>query len=390
MRLLILHQAGAFGGAERTTANLIEHLDRGLVSHLALAAPTSLRAFMPAAIDQFIATDGLIQCGWFESPRQLMRDAREAAAILRQARPDVVLGMMHYSAALIALACRLDPSRDRSRSGRRPRIVGSFRGPATEYISRYEHGWRRRLFLRLAITGAARLSDRLIVPSRGTADDARRHFLAPASRLRVVPNGIDSAAVTSAAAAPTPELAHLPPDLPLLCVAARLSIEKDLDILIQALGMVQAAAPCALAIVGDGPQRDALQQQVSALGLSDRVVFVGQRDNVFPYIRRADIYVHTCQFEGFGYTMLEALACGTPVIATDCPSGPREVLADGRYGQLVQPGNATALAEAISALLADAPRRQHLATAGHARAAELSVRHMVDAYQAVFAELREP
>ena len=205
----------------------------------------------------------------------------------------------------------------------------------------------------------ARGADCIIVPSRGTARDTRVRFFGRGERIEVIPNGIDAEAIRAAAAEPAPGLERLPEGLPLLCVAARLSVEKDVGLLVDAVHRVQSAHPCALAIVGDGPERAALEQRVSDLGLSDRIAFIGHRENAYPYMRAADIYVHTCQFEGFGYTMAEAMACGTPVIATDCPHGPREVLDEGKCGVLVAPGDPRALADGLAAV-------EHVGqTAGH-------------------------
>jgi glycosyltransferase involved in cell wall biosynthesis len=379
MRLLILHQAYVFGGAERTTSNLLTHLNRDRVRHITLASPEPLRHLLPQDFDQFIDTRAHVRHGWFPHPSQLMADVRGCASLLSQAQPDLILGMMHYSAAVAVLGARL---------ARLPaQTVGSYRGPAYEHIRRYEHGLNRKVYLHGVIGMTARLADRMIVPSHGTARELRRRFLGVPRRTVVIPNGIDSASVRVAAQEPAPGLERLPAELPLLCVAARLSPEKDMTRLLEVFRRLQSIRPCALALVGDGPDRSTLQDQVAAWGLSERVAFVGHRDNVYPYMRRADLYVHTCQFEGFGYTMLEAMACGTPMVATDCPYGPREVLDGGRYGLLVPPDDTEALASAVGALLADPPRRRELSMLGLERAEQLSIERMTFRYETVFNEL---
>lgn len=378
MHLLILHQAHVFGGAERTTHNLISNLDRGVVRRLTLAAPAALRDQLPDRYDDYIDTSASIRSGWFNDVDTLQADVAATRDILNQVQPDLALGMMHYSAALVAFAAR--HSRQRTKS------VASFRGPIYEYIWRYERkGWRR-VFLRTAIALTARSAHRIIVPSAGTAQDSHRRFLAPIQRIRVIPNGIDVELTQRLATAHTDGIDALPPDLPRLVVAARLSHEKDINLVIEAMGILKERTPCALILVGEGPERFPLEDRARALGIEQRIFFIGHRENVFPYMRVADIYIHTCQFEGFGYAMLEAMACGTPVIATDCPHGPREVLAEGRSGILVPPGNPVALAAGISRLLRDQHMRHRLTEAGLRRANELSVRNMVGRYQEVFME----
>lgn len=381
MHLLILHLATVFGGAERTTSNLLNHLDRGAVQRLTLAAPAALREFIPPSYDAFIDTSSAIRRGWFTHARELWHEARATADLLAsvQPKPDIVLGMMHYPAALAVLGARL---------GRlQVKTIASFRGPAYEYLRRYERGRKRRSFLTLAIGATARLADGVIVPSQGTADELRRRFWGPKDRIQVIPNGIDLEEARRLAAEPAKGLEGLPLGWPRLCTTARLSPEKDLGLLLAAFRRLQTMRPAVLVLVGDGPERPALEGLVAEWGIQDRVRFVGERANVYPYLAQADLYVHTCQFEGFGYTMLEALACGTPVVATDCPYGPREVLGGGRYGVLVPPEDAESLARALDLILADPERRHRLAELGRVRAEELSVKRMAHGYEQMFLRL---
>ena len=142
MRLAILHIAGVFGGAERTTANLLAHLDRNRIDEVVVLSMTPLEAHFSAA-DRFIdlSSDGLQ--GWFAGGlRTLHRDARIVAGRLREIRPDCVLAMMHYSSALLALA-RL--------FGVHTHAVASFRGPVYEHMRYFEQGAGRRGYLRAAI-----------------------------------------------------------------------------------------------------------------------------------------------------------------------------------------------------------------------------------------------
>ncbi|MBK8750401.1 MAG: glycosyltransferase [Candidatus Competibacteraceae bacterium] len=369
-----------FGGAERTTANLLHALDRRSIRRITLAAPKALQSLLPQQYDDFRDTSAYGLSGGFENGRKLLADVRGAAKLLRDVQPDLALGMMHYPSALVALGRRL--------GGGQIRIVASYRGPFYEYMRRHEQGFRRRLFLRAAVAGTALLADRVIVPSQGTADELHRRFLTPTGRILTIPNGIDFTAVTHAAREPAPELADFDQaEIPVLCAVARLAPEKNLGLLLDAFRRIHAEQPVTLIILGDGPERAALEAQIAAEGLSDAVRLLGHRDNVYPYLHRADVFIHTCQFEGFGYTMLEALACGTAVVATDCPYGPREVLGGGNYGVLVPPDDSQSLATAVLRLLADPTGRQALVARGLKRAEQLSIQNMVGAYETEFLRL---
>ena len=106
--------------------------------------------------------------------------------------------------------------------------------------------------------------------------------------------------------------------------------------------------------VGDGAGRDALLSLAQELGVADRVILAGFHPDPTPFYKTADLFVLSSDYEGFGNVIVEALACGTPVVSTDCPSGPGEILDGGRFGRLVPVDDAEAMAEAMHAAL-DAP-----------------------------------
>jgi glycosyltransferase involved in cell wall biosynthesis len=147
------------------------------------------------------------------------------------------------------------------------------------------------------------------------------------------------------------EMVHHPwfdqPEGPVLVTAGRLVGHKDHDTLLRALAIHRRRHNSRLLILGSGPLRAALDAQVEALGLQDAVDFLGFQPNILPYVRRADAFVLSSVCEGFGNVLVEALGCGTPVVSTRCAHGPAEILADGEYGLLVEPGDAAALSEAL-------------------------------------------
>ena len=154
-----------------------------------------------------------------------------------------------------------------------------------------------------------------------------------------------------------------------VCVA-RLSEEKRVDILLNAVHrVVRVGIDCSCIIVGDGPLRSELVDQAQALGISDRVVFQGFQRDVRPYLLGADAFVLTSDIEGMPISLLEAMACGVPCVASDV-GGVQEVITHGRDGLVVAPGSAQAVADAIAYLARNPRTRLEMSKLARARVVE--------------------
>jgi len=158
---------------------------------------------------------------------------------------------------------------------------------------------------------------------------------------------------------------------------------KDFPTLLQALAHVRRRAPARLLVIGEGPERDALLALRARLGLDEAVEFPGFYEDPLPLFARAAALVVSSQFEGFGLTLVEALACGTPVVSTDCPTGPAEILERGAYGRLAPVGDADALARALLETLNATPDRERL----RQRAQDYTLAAVVERYLALFDRL---
>jgi glycosyltransferase involved in cell wall biosynthesis len=148
--------------------------------------------------------------------------------------------------------------------------------------------------------------------------------------------------------------------VPLVLGAGRLSLQKDFPTLIRAFSRVRADRAAHLVILGEGHQRARLEKLVYELGLDADVSLPGRVDNPFAWMSRAAVFVLSSAWEGLPGVLIEALACGCPVVSTDCPSGPREILEDGTIGPLVPVHDDRALAAAILSVLAAPPDRAKL------------------------------
>ena len=217
-----------------------------------------------------------------------------------------------------------------------------------------------------------RYADRIVTLTEGGRRDLIDNFAVPADMIAVMrTNAVVPPAVVARLAAWDGE-AGRERDL-VVCVGS-LSPEKDQRTLLQAMTLMPPDRAWRLALVGDGPERPALEAFVATHGLADRVSFTGFAVDPFAWMMRARVVVCSSIYEGLGNAIIEALACGTPVVSTDCPYGPRETLQNGRYGTLVPVGDANAMAAAIDAALDRTPDRLPLMRRGldytAARAAE--------------------
>jgi len=211
-----------------------------------------------------------------------------------------------------------------------------------------------------------RHAQRVIVPSRGAAADLARVMGVPASRITVLPNPIVHPGLYEAAREPVAEPWLVQRECPVIVAAGSLTPRKDYATLLHAFAALRARRRCRLILIGRGQCRDVLEGQAERLGIAADVRFTGFLANPYPYLRQADLFAHSSRWEGLGIVLVEALALGTPVVATDCPSGPAEILEGGRVGRLVPVGDAAALAEAMAETL-DAPPPPERVTAAMAR-----------------------
>lgn len=221
-----------------------------------------------------------------------------------------------------------------------------------------------------------RLADRILTFTQGARDDLVANFAVPARKIAVMPtNAILPPDVVARLAAWDGETGRSDD---LIVSVGRLSPEKDHALLLRAVALLPAALPWRLALVGDGPERAALEALAARSGLSDRITFTGYVPDPFAWMMQARVAVCSSIYEGLGNAVVEALACGTPVVSTDCPYGPREILQDGRYGTLVPVGDAPALAAAIAAALQRPVDRRDLTRRGFNYTAERAAACFLD------------
>ncbi|MGM3386091.1 glycosyltransferase [Stutzerimonas stutzeri] len=193
-------------------------------------------------------------------------------------------------------------------------------------------------------------ADAVITVSMSVADDMK-HMIDPNLPVQVIYNPSVSSQDFERRIRERIDWPWLDRALPVVVFVGRLAQVKRLDLLLRAFARCVRTMPARLVVVGDGPEDCMARKLAEKLHLRDVCRFVGHRSNPLPWIRHADLLVLCSDSEGFGLVLVEAMACGTQVVATDCPCGPAEVLAQGRYGRLVPIGDVEALAAAMQASL---------------------------------------
>jgi glycosyltransferase involved in cell wall biosynthesis len=301
----------------------------------------------------------------------------ELAAFLRAERPAVVMPFLSYF--ITAAAAWL--------AGGRARVIFNQQTPTTEFLDdrdfRWRQPWRRRLFA-LATRLFYRRADAVVVTSQGLVDDLAANYGVPAAKIRVLHNPVDLAAIARDAEVSIAD-AGVGDDHPVVAAAGRLAGVKNYPLFIESMAMLASDTPAAAWILGDGVERPRLEELAAARGLGGRIRFLGFQSNPWRFIRRADVFVLTSVYEGFGNVLIEAMACGTPVVATRS-RGTTEIVQHEVNGLLVD-HEPTAVAGAIRRLLGDVALRARLLGAARQSVDHYAVPRVVERYERLFQEV---
>lgn len=283
---------------------------------------------------------------------------------LRAARPEVLLAAKHRAVRLAVLARRAAVVETRVVGRIGTHITASAAaGSPLARLARYAGArlWYPRL-------------DRLIAVSEGVAQDLVRVARVPSERVTVVPNPVWMPDLQARARRSPAHPWLTTSEVPVIVGVGRLTVQKDFATLLEAFALLRAKRPSRLVILGEGRERSRLEARARTLGIASQLALPGFIADPYPYLARAALFVLSSQWEGSPNALTEALALGVPVVATDCPSGPREILGSGRYGPLVPPGDARALAAAMDATLDRPPEPDALRRAARPFMLEASTR----------------
>lgn len=320
------------GGAERVTANLIGGLVRSGISVdlLVVRAQGPNLARIPPQVR-------VTELG---APRTLQA-VRPLAAWLKRERPDALLAVMD-SAAAAAMAAR--------RLARVPTRLVAVLHSATWMQATATIPFGER-WLPLALRGLLVDTDAIVAVSQGAAGELTQLFPWLRGKVQTIYNPVVTSELLARAQDPPQHPWLIQTEVPVVVAVGRLCAAKDFATLIEAFALLRARRQVRLIVFGDGELRAALEAQVARLNLGDSVQLPGWTDNPWAALRSASLFVLSSEYEALPTVLIEALACGTPVVATDCRFGPREVLQDGKLGRLTPVRDAAALAGAMAETL---------------------------------------
>lgn len=360
----------AGGGAEKMTLHLIAgFVQRGLRVELVLAharGPNLSR--VPASVRVID----------LQAPRVRNNLLGRCMHYLRQEQPHVIISGMHYTNIVALCAQRLV---------RVPtRVIVCEQSTLSQYVRRtpLQRGQVMVKLMPLLAHYCYPWAAGIVAVSHQSAEDMAHAARLPLSRIHIIYNPIVMPDIIERASQPVDHPWFAPGEPPVILGVGRLSQPKDFPTLIRAFYQVRQQCPARLLILGEGEDRAQLASLIHDLQLGDSVALPGYVDNPYAYMQRAAIFALSSIWEGLPSVLVEAMACGTPVVATDCESGPREILADGTYGPLVPMGDSTALAQAILATLNNTgePAASRAALLQE-RASLYSLDRSVDAYLAL-------
>lgn len=333
------------------------------------------RFFWPPDIARAAPKDLLSLLLFSASSRRILETLphlRSLTRYLQQERPVALLAAKPQAALAAIWANRL--------AAARTRVVTSIHADLSAVFAN-RRGWR---FLAAAFRRNWRHADANVAVSNGVADSLVEYAGVPRNRIVTIYNGVIDAELAgkaservdhpwfqdrSAAMRTRPAARKKAPDaisdpaaspIPVLLSVARLEPQKNVALLLRAFARVRAHREARLVILGEGPLRADLETLARDLGIDGHVDMPGFVRNPRAYMAQAAVFVLSSSWEGLPTVLIEALGAGCPVISTNCPSGPAEILEDGTYGRLVPVGDVAALSDAIVATLDEPPCRERL------------------------------
>ena len=326
-KVFLIIPSFAGGGAERVFISLATHLHNNY--HVEFEVTLVVFSGRGPLLTQVPPTVRLIDLQSIRARQSLF----SLFWLGKRERPDVVLTTMQASISFF--------------------IVQLFWRKSVQWVCRLENPVSITLkkmesFSVWLFAQALRACDQVVALNQAMAQDVVKVLSLKPAKIVVIPNPIDVVQVRLQSTVPIVPLIH-----PALIACGRLTPQKNFTDSILVFLLILDKYPAAhLYIIGEGSERPILEALITKHDIKDKVTLMGFIDNPYPYFVASDVFLLTSKWEGFGNVIVEAMACQTPVVSYDCPTGPRDILEGGRYGELVPIGDIQAFATAVDRILA--------------------------------------
>jgi glycosyltransferase involved in cell wall biosynthesis len=356
------------GGAERVMVDILRHVDRSRIEpFLILLYPhekSPYKKYLPDDLRIIVLerqSDNV-----FHKLKQFLNFVKT----LFREKPQVIVSMLTHNNIIAILSgllfnikvivCEHNTFSEVIKTGEGKRILGLPVAPMVKILYRF--------------------SEKVIAVSEGIRENLIADFGIPAQKVQTIYNPVDLGRIRASRSMPQ-ERPFLKDRKPIVVAMGRLVEQKGFDTLIKAFSHIVQEADARLIILGEGPQRDGIEYMVRDLGIGDKVSLAGFQKNPYALLSSSDVFVLSSNYEGLPMVILEAMACGIPVISTDCKSGPREILQNGSCGMLVPSRDDISLAKAITRLLKDDRLRKGFSRRGEERVKDFSIDKIIEQFE---------
>jgi len=351
------------GGAEKVLVNIITTLDRR--TYRIILVLFNKKGVLLEKIPSTVEIYNLEK----KSKYSIFNLVIKLTLLIRKLKPQNVIGFMHYVNMITMLASCLSGTKANRVVTIHTNILEAIKSP---FLGPIKYFLYRQTF---------KLANHVIVPSEGIKNMMVKYFNILENKVKIIPHPLPVAKITQMANEPLePNFT----DKKYILAVGRLTEAKGYQYLLKAYKIISLTAPHYLVILGIGEKKEMLQTLTDDLGLSDRIIFAGFQKNPYKYMKNAELFVLSSLWESFAIVLSEAMLCGVPVISTDCPSGPAELIRHEVNGLLVKPCDINALVNAMNRLLTNKHKAEKFRTEGLKKAYTLNLDRIIPLYEKLF------
>lgn len=351
------------GGAEKVLSHILDYIDKSCYA-ISLALFGKRDRDIPDVTELYDLKK--------KSRFSFFRLIYQLRKVIKELNPDTIVSMLHFTNIVTICASMFLPDK--------PQTIICEQNYHRAHIPKLRLGFLRKQLMRFAY----RRADKIVAVSEKLKEALIADFNMNPNRVKVIYNAIPVDTIEKLSINVVSSDIFNKQGGKVIIAVGRLTQQKRFDRLIKAFAAVREEKEAFLLILGQGELLEELKNLSRYLKVSEYVRFLGFKINPFAWISKADLFVLSSDYEGFPLVILEAMACGTPVISTDCPSGPGEIITNGKNGILCSSLNENELLEAMLALLGSKELRHKFSSEGRRRAEDFKIEDMVKQYESLF------